>query len=53
MVVIDVDDIDEALVRIESLGGAVVLAKQAVGDFGHTAYFKDVEGNILGLWQDR
>lgn len=53
MVVIDVDDIDASLARIESLGGSVVLAKQPVGDFGHTAYFKDVEGNILGLWQGR
>lgn len=51
MVVIDVDDIDAALTKIESLGGSTVLGRQAVGDFGHTAYFKDVEGNILGLWQ--
>jgi predicted enzyme related to lactoylglutathione lyase len=51
VVVVDVDDIDEALTRIESLGGTVVLGRQPVGDWGFAAYFKDVEGNIMGLWQ--
>ena len=42
-----------ALARIESLGGMTVLGRQAVGDMGWAAYFKDVEGNLMGLWQQR
>jgi predicted enzyme related to lactoylglutathione lyase len=51
IVVIEVDDIDTSLAKIEELGGATVLAKQPVGEIGHAAYFKDVDGNIMGLWQ--
>jgi len=41
----------EALAKIESLGGMTVLGRQDVGDMGWAAYFKDVEGNLMGLWQ--
>jgi uncharacterized protein len=51
IVVIDVDDIDAALVKIEELGGQTLLGRQAVGEMGWAAYFKDVEGNSMGLWQ--
>jgi predicted enzyme related to lactoylglutathione lyase len=51
VMVIDVADIDAALVKIEELGGQTVVGRQQVGDLGWTAYFKDVEGNSLGLWQ--
>jgi predicted enzyme related to lactoylglutathione lyase len=48
---IDVPDIDAAWKTIESLGGERVGEKLPVGDMGYAAYFKDPEGNILGLWQ--
>lgn len=51
VVTVEVDDIDEALAKIESLGGMTVLGRQAVGDIGFAAYFKDVEGNLMGLFQ--
>ena len=51
IIVIDVDDIDEALGRIEAAGGQVLLGKQDVSGMGWTAYFKDVEGNAVGIWQ--
>jgi predicted enzyme related to lactoylglutathione lyase len=51
-VVIDVVDIDEALKKIESLGGATLLTKTPVGDMGFSAYFRDPEGNAVGLWQN-
>ena len=51
ILVIDVEDIDAALQKIESLGGQTLLGRQAVGDMGWAAYFKDVEGNSMGLWQ--
>lgn len=52
IVTIDVQDIDQALQTIESLGGSTVLAKQPVGDMGFAAYFRDSEGNVMGLWQN-
>lgn len=52
VLVIEVEDIDEALQKIDSLGGTTVSAKQAVGDMGFSAYFKDPEGNVMGLWQN-
>ncbi|MBY9074074.1 VOC family protein [Nocardioides sp. WL0053] len=51
VVTVDVEDIDGALESIEKLGGTTVIAKQTVGDMGFTAYFKDPEGNLIGLWQ--
>lgn len=53
VITIDVEDIDEALAKVESLGGMAVLGRQNVGDMGYAAYFKDVEGNLMGLWQAR
>jgi hypothetical protein len=53
VVTIAVDDIEEALTKIEKVGGTTVQKKQPIGDMGFTAYFKDSEGNIVGLWQNR
>lgn len=53
VITIEVDDIDEALAKIESLGGATLLGRQDVGEMGYAAYFKDVEGNLMGLFQTR
>jgi predicted enzyme related to lactoylglutathione lyase len=52
VITVDVDDIDAALAKIEKLGGSAVGSKQPVGDMGFAAYFKDPEGNLLGLWQN-
>ncbi len=51
VVTIQVDNIENALKTVEQLGGKTVTAKQPVGDMGFSAYFKDTEGNIVGLWQ--
>ncbi|MEE2031958.1 VOC family protein [Rhodococcus chondri] len=51
VVTVDVDDIDAALAKIESLGGRTVQAKSPVGDMGFAAYFSDSEGNMIGLWE--
>ncbi|RZT13162.1 hypothetical protein EV649_6351 [Kribbella sp. VKM Ac-2569] len=51
MLTVDVPDIDAAWKTIESLGGERVGEKLPVGDMGFAGYFKDPEGNILGLWQ--
>jgi predicted enzyme related to lactoylglutathione lyase len=51
-VVIDVEDIDSALAKVESLGGSTLLARTPVGEMGFSAYFNDSEGNVVGLWQN-
>ena len=51
VITIAVDDIDKTLETIGSLGGSTVTAKQPVMDMGFAAYFKDSEGNLMGLWQ--
>jgi predicted enzyme related to lactoylglutathione lyase len=51
VIVVDVDSIDQSLERIGSLGGSTVVGKTPVGDMGFAAYFKDPEGNVMGLWE--
>jgi uncharacterized protein len=52
-VTISVADIDAALKNVEKLGGSQVGKKMPVGDMGWSAYFKDTEGNVIGLWQNK
>ena len=51
IITIDVEDVDAALAQVESAGGSVAQAKDAVPGMGYYAYFTDTEGNVLGLWQ--
>ena len=51
VITIDVQSIDDALATIRSLGGEAVGEKTPVGEMGFAAYFKDTEGNVLGLWE--
>lgn len=52
-VTINVADIDAALASVQKLGGKQVGKKSPVGDMGWSAYFKDTEGNVIGLWQNK
>lgn len=52
VITLEVDDIDATLIAIEKHGGSTVREKVAVGDMGFAAYFKDSEGNLMGLWQN-
>ena len=52
VVTINVKNIDQAAATIEKNGGKIVRAKMPVGDMGFAAYFKDSEGNVVGLWQN-
>ena len=52
VIVIAVDDIDASMATVERLGGTSVVAKQPVGDMGWAAYFKDPDGNLMGLFQN-
>ena len=51
VVTIDVDGIDDALKQVEAEGGTTVTPRTAIPGMGAFAYFKDPEGNVLGLWE--
>ena len=51
VVTIDVANIDDAVKKVTEQGGKLVMEKQKVGDMGWSAYIKDSEGNVIGLWQ--
>ena len=51
VITIDVDDIDQSLKEIEAGGGSTVTPRTAIPGMGAFAYFKDPEGNVLGLWE--
>jgi uncharacterized protein len=51
-IVIDVPDIEAALKAVGDAGGSTVSERQAVGEMGFAAYFRDTEGNLVGLWQN-
>jgi hypothetical protein len=52
VVTINVKSIDEAAKTIEKNGGNMIRLKMPVGEMGFAAYFKDTEGNVIGLWQN-
>jgi len=51
VITIDVDAIDDALKEIEAAGGTTVTPRTAIPGMGAFAYFKDSEGNVMGLWE--
>lgn len=51
VITIGVEDIAKSLEEVKGLGGKVIRDKTPVGDMGFSAYFKDTEGNIVGLFQ--
>jgi uncharacterized protein len=51
VITVDVEAIDDALKEIEASGGTTVTPRTAIPGMGAFAYFKDPEGNVLGLWE--
>jgi uncharacterized protein len=49
---IGVGSIDDSLHQVEAAGGAVVQPRTEIPGMGAFAYFKDTEGNVLGLWEN-
>jgi predicted enzyme related to lactoylglutathione lyase len=49
--IVGVENIDEAIAKIEAAGGTIALAKMEVPGVGWLAYYKDTEGNIFGAMQ--
>jgi predicted enzyme related to lactoylglutathione lyase len=52
VITVNVDSIDDALKKVESAGGSTVRPRQEIPGMGAFAYFKDTEGNTLGLWEN-
>lgn len=48
---IEVSSIDDHAQRIEEAGGSLLGAKGEVPEQGYFAYFEDLDGNVLGLWE--
>lgn len=53
VITISVDDISAAEKTIEKNGGKIAQKKTPIGDgaMGFTGYFRDTEGNLMGLYQ--
>jgi uncharacterized protein len=51
VITIDVEGIDDSLKQIEAAGGSVVQARTEIPGMGAFAYFRDPEGNVMGLWE--
>jgi predicted enzyme related to lactoylglutathione lyase len=51
VITVDVEHIDDALEQIQARGGSTVTPRTEIPGMGAFAYFKDPEGNVLGLWE--
>src|SRR4051812_47778395 len=51
VVTIGVSSVEDALKRVESAGGTVVTPRTEIPNLGAFGYFKDSEGNVMGLWE--
>ena len=51
----EVDDIPATLVKVAELGGNEVTPKTGIfgGEMGYYGQFKDLEGNIIGIWSGK
>lgn len=51
VVTIQVGSIDTALKQVEAEGGGTVQPRTEIQGMGAFAYFRDPEGNVVGLWE--
>jgi predicted enzyme related to lactoylglutathione lyase len=49
---IGVDDLDATVAQVTAHGGTIAFPRMPIPGIGWLAYFKDTEGNIVGLMQD-
>ncbi|MBW3622453.1 MAG: VOC family protein [Armatimonadetes bacterium] len=52
VLVLAVEGIEDALLKVKEAGGEAVVGPMPVSDVGIYALFKDTENNLLGLWQN-
>jgi uncharacterized protein len=51
VITIDVDSIEQVLTQIAESGGTTVTPRTPIPGMGAFAYFKDSEGNVVGLYE--
>jgi predicted enzyme related to lactoylglutathione lyase len=51
VITIGVDSIDDTLKKIEAGGGSTITPRTPIPNMGAFAYFKDSEGNTMGLFE--
>src|SRR5262249_44942859 len=51
VITIQVDSIDDTLKKVDAGGGKTVQPRTEIQGMGAFAYFKDSEGNTMGLWE--
>jgi predicted enzyme related to lactoylglutathione lyase len=51
VITIVADDINASLKLVERNGGKTVVKRTEMGQYGAYAYFKDTEGNVMGLYE--
>ena len=51
VITIGVDSIDDSLKKVEAGGGSTITPRTPIPNMGAFAYFKDTEGNVMGLWE--
>jgi len=52
-VYVGVSNIEESLSKIEAAGGRTMMARMEVPGEGWFAIFSDLDGNVLGLWENK
>jgi predicted enzyme related to lactoylglutathione lyase len=51
VITIGVDSIDDSLKKVEAGGGTTITPRTPIPGMGAFGYFKDTEGNVMGLWE--
>jgi uncharacterized protein len=51
VITIQVDSIDASMKQIEAEGGRTVQSRTEIPGMGAFGYFRDTEGNVMGLWE--
>ncbi len=49
---VSVSSLDDYIKKVEDAGGEILTPKVPMAGVGYFAYFKDTEGNILGLMEE-
>lgn len=52
MVYIEVEDVASTLRQIKEAGGTIIKQKTEIPNIGHFGIFSDLDGNIIGVFQD-
>lgn len=51
VIVIGVASVDDCLASAERAGAEVVMGKQTIPSIGFSAYLRDTEGNVIGIFE--